>query len=121
MLNSKKPVMIWKGTVIILYKKKFPLIYFVCIFDRTALANESLQHDAEVSKLIKDVETYKDMFQKTDTRLSKKVKELNVENKSLMEERDNLKKKVKSFEDYDEIKRELQIMKVWGMQIVFDS
>lgn len=93
----------------------------MCDFDRTALANESLQHDAEISKLIKDVETYKDMFQKTDTRLSKKIKELNAENKSLMEERDNLKKKVKSFEDYDEIKRELQIMKVCITQTVFDT
>ncbi|KAL9537780.1 hypothetical protein MBANPS3_011471 [Mucor bainieri] len=73
--------------------------------------NESAQHDAEVTKLIKDVETYKDMFQKTETRLSKKIKELTAENKALSEERENLKKKMKHFEDYDEIKRELQIMK----------
>ncbi|CAO3638106.1 unnamed protein product [Mucor fragilis] len=73
--------------------------------------NESAQHDAEVTKLIKDVETYKDMFQKTETRLSKKIKELTTENKQLAEERENLKKKMKHFEDYDEMKRELQIMK----------
>jgi hypothetical protein len=52
------------------------------------------------------------MFQKTETRLSKKIKELTAENKSLIDERDMLKKKIKSFDDYDEIKRELQIMKV---------
>lgn len=46
--------------------------------------NESAQHDAEVTKLIKDVETYKDMFQKTETRLSKKIKELTTENKALV-------------------------------------
>lgn len=46
--------------------------------------NESTQHDAEVTKLIKDVETYKDMFQKTETRLSKKIKELTAETKSLV-------------------------------------
>ncbi|GAN09984.1 Golgi membrane protein [Mucor ambiguus] len=73
--------------------------------------NESAQHDAEVTKLIKDVETYKDMFQKTETRLSKKIKELTAENKGLSEERENLKNKMKHFDDYDEIKRELQIMK----------
>lgn len=92
--------------------------------------NETAQQDAEVTKLIKDVETYKDMFQKTETRLSKKIKELTAEKKTLVsmdglteklvlmqqmtqaEERENLKKKMKHFEDYDEIKRELQIMKV---------
>ncbi|KAK4512631.1 uncharacterized protein ATC70_003335 [Mucor velutinosus] len=73
--------------------------------------NESTQHEAEVTKLINDVETYKDMFQKTEIRLSKKVKELTTENNALTEERENLKKKMKHFEDYDEIKRELQIMK----------
>lgn len=78
----------------------------------TTLANESYQHDAEISKLIKDVETYKDLFKKTEIRLSKKIKDLTLEVKSLAEERDSLKKKVKGFEDYDEIKRELQIMKV---------
>lgn len=81
-------------------------------YNRTVIANESFQHDAEIAKLIKDVETYKDLFQKTETRLSKKIKELSSESKSLLEERNNLKKKVKGFEDYDEIKRELQIMKV---------
>ncbi|KAI9258575.1 CASP C terminal-domain-containing protein [Helicostylum pulchrum] len=77
----------------------------------TALATESVQHDAEISKLIKDVETYKDLYQKTDQRLSKKIKDLTAESKSLLSERDNLRKKLKGFEDYDEIKRELQIMK----------
>lgn len=80
--------------------------------NRTALATESIQHDAEISKLIKDVETYKDLYQKTEQRLSKKIKELTAESKSLLSERDNLRKKLKGFEDYDEIKRELQIMKV---------
>lgn len=37
-----------------------------------------------MTKLIKDVETYKDMFQKTETRLSKKIKELTTENKQLV-------------------------------------
>ncbi|KAF7729005.1 hypothetical protein EC973_005036 [Apophysomyces ossiformis] len=68
-------------------------------------------HDAEISKLIKDIETYKDLYQKTETRLSKKIKELTDETKALTEETERLKKKLKGFEDYDEIKRELEIMK----------
>ncbi|KAI7902143.1 CASP C terminal-domain-containing protein [Cokeromyces recurvatus] len=73
--------------------------------------NEALQYDVEITKLIKDVETYKDILHKTETRLTKKIKELTNEINLLSEEKENLKKKLKSFEDYDEIKRELQIMK----------
>jgi homeobox protein cut-like len=61
---------------------------------------------------MKDVETYKDLLQKTETRLSKKVKDLTSETKKLVEEKDQLQKKMKNYDDYDEIKRELQIMKV---------
>lgn len=74
--------------------------------------NTTVQQDAEFTKLIKDVETYKDMLQKTETRLSKKIKELNADVKALTQEKTNLKTKLKEFDDYDEIKRELQIMKV---------
>lgn len=66
----------------------------------------------EFTKLIKDVETYKDMLQKTETRLSKKIKELNADISTLTEEKNTLKTKLKGYDDYDEIKRELQIMKV---------
>ncbi|OBZ88792.1 Protein CASP [Choanephora cucurbitarum] len=73
--------------------------------------HENYQHNAEVNKLIKDVETYKDLYKSTEARLTKKIKDLTGENQALLEERDNLKKKIKGYEDYDEIKRELQIMK----------
>ncbi|KAI8975931.1 hypothetical protein BDB01DRAFT_853441 [Pilobolus umbonatus] len=74
--------------------------------------NKSNEYEGEINKLMKDVESYKDMFQKTETRLSKKIRELSANIESLTEERDQLKKKMKQFEDYDEIKRELHIMKV---------
>ncbi|KAI8385605.1 CASP C terminal-domain-containing protein [Blakeslea trispora] len=73
--------------------------------------HENDQHNAEINKLIKDIETYKGLYQTTEARLTKKIKELNNETQALSEERDNLKKKMKKYEDYDEIKRELQIMK----------
>lgn len=45
---------------------------------------DTQQQDAAISKLIKDVDTYKDLLQKTETRLSKRVKELSLEVKSLV-------------------------------------
>ncbi|KAI9022799.1 CASP C terminal-domain-containing protein [Phycomyces nitens] len=72
---------------------------------------EAEQQDAEMAKLIKDVETYKDLLQNTDARLNKRIKDLSNEVKALAEERDLLAKKLKECEDYDEVKRELTIMK----------
>ncbi|KAL0077907.1 CASP C terminal-domain-containing protein [Phycomyces blakesleeanus] len=72
---------------------------------------ETEKQDAEMAKLIKDVETYKNLLQKTDTRLNKRIKDLSNEVKALAEERDLLAKKLKECEDYDEVKRELAIMK----------
>lgn len=72
---------------------------------------ESQQQDAALSKLIKDVDTYKDLLQKTETRLSKRIKELSGEVKTLTEQKESLTNKLRDFDDYDEIKRELEIMK----------
>ncbi|KAG1162108.1 hypothetical protein G6F37_002450 [Rhizopus arrhizus] len=69
------------------------------------------ENEAEISRLIKDVEAYRDILQKTEARLSKKIKELTANIAKLDEENDQLKRKLKNFDDYDEIKRELQIMK----------
>ncbi|CDS06133.1 hypothetical protein LRAMOSA08661 [Lichtheimia ramosa] len=84
---------------------------------------DTQQQDAAISKLIKDVDTYKDLLQKTETRLSKRVKELSSEVKSLNEEKEMLSKKLQGFDDYDEIKRELQIMKYveFGDEEGFDA
>ncbi|CAO3635894.1 unnamed protein product [Cunninghamella echinulata] len=69
------------------------------------------QHELEMNRLMKDVETYKDLLQKTEQRTSKKLKELTTEIKSLTEHSESLRAKVKDMEDYHEIKRELAIMK----------
>lgn len=45
---------------------------------------EQQQQDATISKLMKDVDTYKDLLQKTESRLSKKIKDLSSQNKSLV-------------------------------------
>ncbi|CAO3601199.1 unnamed protein product [Absidia cylindrospora] len=69
------------------------------------------QHEMEVNKLIKDVETYKGLLQSSESRTSKKIKELSTEIKSLMESNEALKIKLKGFDDYNQVKRELDIMK----------
>ncbi|CEG76159.1 hypothetical protein RMATCC62417_11093 [Rhizopus microsporus] len=75
------------------------------------VAESQLEHDAEISKLIKDVDAYRDILQKTESRLSTRIKELTVDVTKLSEENEQLRSKLKHFDDYDEIKRELQIMK----------
>ncbi|KAL1934315.1 hypothetical protein VTP01DRAFT_6497 [Rhizomucor pusillus] len=79
--------------------------------ENTKSEAEQQQQDATISKLMKDVDTYKDLLQKTESRLSKKIKDLSSQNKSLTEEKDNLTIKLQELSDYDEIKRELEIMK----------
>ncbi|KAI8329959.1 CASP C terminal-domain-containing protein [Chlamydoabsidia padenii] len=69
------------------------------------------QHEMEINKLIKDAETYKDLLKSSESRTSKKIKELSNEIKSLMDSNETLKTKLKGFDDYNEIKRELDIMK----------
>ncbi|KAI9307376.1 CASP C terminal-domain-containing protein [Cunninghamella echinulata] len=81
--------------------------------DNSTFAKSDLhtQHELEMNKLMKDVETYKDLLQKTEQRTSKKLKELTTEIKTLTEHSESLKTKIKDMEDYHEIKRELAIMK----------
>ncbi|CAO3636925.1 unnamed protein product [Cunninghamella blakesleeana] len=69
------------------------------------------QHEMEIEKLMKDVETYKDLLQKTEQRTSKKLKELTSETKTLTDNNELLKEKLKDMDDYHEIRRELAIMK----------
>ncbi|ORX56214.1 hypothetical protein DM01DRAFT_251318 [Hesseltinella vesiculosa] len=72
---------------------------------------QDTQHETDLNRLIKDVDTYKNLLQKTETRNSKKIKELAAETKSLMDQNTSLQAKIKEFDDYHEIKRELNIMK----------
>lgn len=83
------------------------------LFTNSTNVNSDLyaQHELEMEKLMKDVETYKDLLQKTEQRTSKKIKELASETKTLTEHNESLKEKLKNMEDYHEIRRELAIMK----------
>ena len=45
---------------------------------------ETQQQDAAISKLIKDIDTYKELLRSTEARLSKRIKELSNQVKSLV-------------------------------------
>lgn len=55
--------------------------------DRGAKIDLNTQHELEINKLIKDVETYKDYLKSSEARTSKKIKELSTEIKSLVRRR----------------------------------
>lgn len=91
-----------------------------------------------MTRLINDLENYKDVLQKTETRLGKKIKDLSTQltakvsynvwiiriNYSFVgfltissiiiqsSELEAMRESMKKYEDYEEIKRELEIMKV---------
>ncbi|KAG2174308.1 hypothetical protein INT43_004331 [Umbelopsis isabellina] len=69
------------------------------------------QRQAEMTRLITDLDNYKEMLQKTEARLGKKVKDLTTQLSTKSAEIENIRESLKKYEDYDEIKRELEIMK----------
>ena len=72
-----------------LYEHNFSILnlFFYLLFpienNRTDTA-ETQQQDAAISKLIKDIDTYKELLKSTEARLSKRIKELSNEVKSLV-------------------------------------
>ncbi|KAJ2960080.1 hypothetical protein NQZ79_g4469 [Umbelopsis isabellina] len=69
------------------------------------------QRQAEMTRLITDLDNYKEMLQKTESRLGKKVKDLTTQLNTKSAEIENIRESLRKYEDYDEIKRELEIMK----------
>ncbi|KAH8554201.1 CASP C terminal-domain-containing protein [Umbelopsis sp. PMI_123] len=69
------------------------------------------QKEAEMTRLISDLENYKDVLQKTEARLGKKIKDLTTQLTAKSTELDAIRESMKKYEDYEEIKRELEIMK----------
>ncbi|KAI9288837.1 CASP C terminal-domain-containing protein [Umbelopsis sp. AD052] len=69
------------------------------------------QKEAEMTRLITDLGNYKDVLQKTETRLGKKIKDLTTQLSAKSTELDAMRESMKKYEDYEEIKRELEIMK----------
>lgn len=66
----------------------------------------------EASRLIRSLDSQKEQFDAERVELSKKVEGLEKEQASKDAEISSFKEKMKQYQDYDELKRELEIMKV---------
>lgn len=66
----------------------------------------------EASRLIRSLDAQKEQFDVDRAELSKKVEALEKEQAAKDSEITSFKDKMKQYQDYDELKRELEIMKV---------
>ena len=66
----------------------------------------------EASRLIRSLDTQKDATDKERKELGRKVEDLTRERDAKLKEVDGYKERLKQYADYDEVKRELEIMKV---------
>lgn len=76
-----------------------------------SLESQISELEAESSRLLRALDSMKEAKAESERELKKKVGDSGKENSSLTTEIEVLKSKVKQFGDYDEIKRELEIMK----------
>jgi len=66
----------------------------------------------EASRLMRSLETQKDAFEAERAELVKRVEAFERDQQVLNAEIEQARDKIKQFADYDEVKRELEIMKV---------
>ena len=77
-----------------------------------SLENQISELEAEASRLLRALDSIKEAKAESERELKKKAEDSTKEINNLSTEIEGLKAKVKQFGDYDEIKRELEIMKV---------
>lgn len=78
----------------------------------TVLESQISDLQTEASRLIRSLDEQKDLAEKERREVGRKVDELTKEKTAKAKEVEVLKERVKQFADYDEVKRELEIMKV---------
>lgn len=78
----------------------------------TLLESQISDLQTEASRLIRSLDEQKDSAEKERQEVGRKVEELEKEKDSKTSEVEELKERVKQYADYDEVKRELEIMKV---------
>nr|ODN99957.1 homeobox protein cut-like [Cryptococcus depauperatus CBS 7855] len=76
-----------------------------------ALETQISELEAEASRILSALDMAKETQQQTERQLSKQAEDSAKEVESLKKEIDISKEKMKEFADYDEVKRELEIMK----------
>ena len=79
-----------------------------------SLETQISELEAEASRLLRALDSIKEAKAGSERELKKKAEDSTKEINNLSAEIEGLKAKVKQFGDYDEIKRELGIMKVRG-------
>lgn len=77
-----------------------------------ALDSQVSDLQSEASRLLRSLDLQKEESQRLAQSATNKQEELEKNNKAWKAELESLRIKVKSYSDYDEIKRELEIMKV---------
>lgn len=76
------------------------------------LESQITELEAEASRLLRTLDSLKESKAEVEQAAKKRAEETAKEISTQSAEIENLKSKVKQFGDYDEIKRELEIMKV---------
>lgn len=77
-----------------------------------ALESQISDLQTEATRLIRSLDTQKDLAESQRKEMERKVEDLSRERDARVKEVDGYKEKVKQYADYDEVKRELDIMKV---------
>ena len=81
-------------------------------FSVESLETQVVDLQTESTRLLRSLDTQKEESSREVAVTSRKVEELSRENAAGEKEITTLKQKLKQFADYDEVKRELDIMKV---------
>ncbi|GAA6058937.1 hypothetical protein JCM10212_002889 [Sporobolomyces blumeae] len=76
-----------------------------------ALESQVADLESEASRLIRSLDTQKDLVESTRTELTKRIETLEKENGDKDRELEACRDRLKQFADYDELRRELEIMK----------
>jgi homeobox protein cut-like len=91
-----------------------PVLLLVTLSSRSVAALETQISDlqTEATRLLRALDTQKESFERERVELAKKVDVLGKDQGEKEREVETLRSKLQGFTDYDEIKRELEIMKV---------
>lgn len=88
------------------------LSLILCPHSVAALETQISDFQTEATRLLRALDTQKESFERERVELAKKVDVLGKDQGEKEREVEALRSKLQGFTDYDEIKRELEIMKV---------
>jgi homeobox protein cut-like len=86
-----------------------------------AMESQISDLEAEASRLLRALDQVKETKAESERAQQKKIDEMSRDVSTRSAEVDNLRAKVKQYSDYDELKRELEIMKVLNVSKLINS